>query len=205
MIHFCEKLYQLYVLVSLEINVIETSQLFLQKEQVNRIVLRYKIGTQSDWKKNPGASPRNLPAMPNYESTCLGGRILYGGGGTPIVKVVGTSPGLTPIYVYIFRSLFMPKSILLTPLFAEKNGFVSITFNSREPKYNKFSSAQSVIWPFSTILYHLFPWWFSIMLTHFLIVLQHLFDPIFWKNLRSFMILHPALNPPPPIYVLGIV
>ncbi len=47
-IHFGEKLDHLYVLVSLELNVIETNRFFLQKEGVNWIVLRYKIGTHSD-------------------------------------------------------------------------------------------------------------------------------------------------------------
>ncbi len=40
-IHFGEKVDQLYVLVSLELNVIETNRFFLQKEGVNEIVLRY--------------------------------------------------------------------------------------------------------------------------------------------------------------------
>ncbi len=56
--------------MSLELNVIETNWFFLQKEGVNRIVLRYKIGTQSDWKSpKRGSSPRNLPTMPKYGST----------------------------------------------------------------------------------------------------------------------------------------
>ncbi len=48
MIHVDEKLDQIYVIVTLELNVIETNRFFLQKEGVNRIVLRDKIGTQSD-------------------------------------------------------------------------------------------------------------------------------------------------------------
>ncbi len=44
--------------------------IFLQKEGVNRIVLMYKIGTQSDWKSpKRGWSPRNLHIMPKYGST----------------------------------------------------------------------------------------------------------------------------------------
>ncbi len=37
----------------------------MQKERVKRIVLRYKIGAQSAWKKNRGSSPRNPPTMPS--------------------------------------------------------------------------------------------------------------------------------------------
>ncbi len=49
---------------------IETNHFFLQKKGVNRIVLRYKIGTQSDWKSpKQGSSPRNLPTMPKYGCT----------------------------------------------------------------------------------------------------------------------------------------
>ncbi len=49
---------------------IETNRFFLQKEGVNRIVLRYKIGTQSDRKSQKrGSSPRNLLTMPKYGST----------------------------------------------------------------------------------------------------------------------------------------
>ncbi len=51
-------------------NVIETNWLFLQKEGVNQIVLRYKTGTQSYWKsQKQWSSPRNLPTMPKYGST----------------------------------------------------------------------------------------------------------------------------------------
>ncbi len=51
---------------------IETNRFFLQKEGVNRIVLRYKIGTQSDGKSQTrGSSPQNLPTMPKYGSTPL--------------------------------------------------------------------------------------------------------------------------------------
>ncbi len=57
----------------MELNVIETNRFFLQKEGVNRIVLRYKIGTQSDRKSQKwGSSPRNLPTMPKYGSTPRG-------------------------------------------------------------------------------------------------------------------------------------
>ncbi len=47
-IHFGEILDHLYVLVSLELNLIKANRFFLQKDGVNRIVLRYKIGTQPD-------------------------------------------------------------------------------------------------------------------------------------------------------------
>ncbi len=51
---------------------IETNRFFLQKEGVNGIVLRYKIGTQSDRKSQKrGSSPRNLPTMPKYGSFSL--------------------------------------------------------------------------------------------------------------------------------------
>ncbi len=43
---------------------------YLQKEGVNRIVLRYKIGTQSDCKSQKwGSSLRTPPTMPKYGST----------------------------------------------------------------------------------------------------------------------------------------
>ncbi len=70
LIHFGEKLDQLYVLVSRELNVIETNRFFLQKEGVHRIVVRYKQGANRI--ENPpkrGSSQRNLPTMPNYGST----------------------------------------------------------------------------------------------------------------------------------------
>ncbi len=44
----CEKCDQIYVQVSLELNVIETSQFFLYKKGVNQIMMRHKIGTYSD-------------------------------------------------------------------------------------------------------------------------------------------------------------
>ncbi len=47
---------------------------FCRKRGVNRIVLRYKVGTQSDWKSPKGGSSlRNLPTMPKYGSTRPGG------------------------------------------------------------------------------------------------------------------------------------
>ncbi len=39
---FCEKIDQLYVKLSLELNVIETNRFFLQKEGVNKIELGIK-------------------------------------------------------------------------------------------------------------------------------------------------------------------
>ncbi len=42
------------VQVSLELNVIETNQFFLQKEGVNQIMLRHKIRTQVDHKSKNG-------------------------------------------------------------------------------------------------------------------------------------------------------
>ncbi len=48
-------------------------QIFLQKEWVNRILLKYKTGTHSD-RKSPkqGSSLRNLPTIPKYGSTTPG-------------------------------------------------------------------------------------------------------------------------------------
>ncbi len=46
--HFSEELDQFYVLVSLELNVIETNRIFLQKEDVYRIVIMYTLGTHLD-------------------------------------------------------------------------------------------------------------------------------------------------------------
>ncbi len=46
--------------------------IFLQKEMVNRIVLSYKIWTQSDWKfAKWGSPPNNLPTMHKYVSAPL--------------------------------------------------------------------------------------------------------------------------------------
>ncbi len=41
---FCEKIDQFYIKLSLELNVIETNQLFLQKEGVNKIEVGTKKG-----------------------------------------------------------------------------------------------------------------------------------------------------------------
>ncbi len=47
----------------------------MQKEEVNQIVVVYKIGTQSDRKSQKrGSSRRNLPTMPTFGSTFLGSR-----------------------------------------------------------------------------------------------------------------------------------
>ncbi len=59
--------------MSLEINVIETKQCYLQKEGVNQIMIRHKIGTQSDRKSQKQLpSPQNLSAMQRYGSTLHG-------------------------------------------------------------------------------------------------------------------------------------
>ncbi len=64
--------------MSLELNVIETNQFFLQKEGFNWIMLRYKIETQLDCKYQKwGSSPWNLPSMPKYGSTHPWNRIYY--------------------------------------------------------------------------------------------------------------------------------
>ncbi len=54
----------------MELNVIDTNRLFLQKEGVNQNEIACKIGTHSDQKlQNGGTSQQNLPTMPKYEST----------------------------------------------------------------------------------------------------------------------------------------
>ncbi len=66
------KLDQLYVHVSLELNVIDTNWLFLQQEGVNQIWLHHTIGTKSDWQSQKwGSSLWNLPTMPKHGSTPL--------------------------------------------------------------------------------------------------------------------------------------
>ncbi len=70
MIHFGETFYQLEVQVSLELQMIGTNQYFLQKEGVNQIVMRYKIGSHLKRKSHKqGLSQQNLPTMPMYGST----------------------------------------------------------------------------------------------------------------------------------------
>ncbi len=130
---------------------IETNLFFLQKEVVNRITLKHKIGTQSYRKcKKQGSSSRNYPTMPKYGSTpppyvsvwaiFRDGR-LYGGEGGGVLEE--TLPYLKEVWnfwslFYIVRSLgvpiycFMSNLILLTPSFCKKNQFVSITFSFRD-------------------------------------------------------------------------
>ncbi len=70
---FGEKLDQLYVKVSLELNVIETTQFFLQKEGVNQFMMRHKIRTYSVRKSQKwGSLPWNHHTMPKYGSTLPG-------------------------------------------------------------------------------------------------------------------------------------
>ncbi len=62
------KLDQLYVKVSLELNVIDTNRFFLQKEGVNQIWLHHTIGTKSDRHSQKwGSSQQNLPTMLVWE------------------------------------------------------------------------------------------------------------------------------------------
>ncbi len=75
--HLGENLDQLYVQVSLKLNVIETNQFFLQKDGVNQIMMCHKIGTQFDRKSQKcGSSMQNLTTMPKYGSN-LPGQQLY--------------------------------------------------------------------------------------------------------------------------------
>ncbi len=64
-----KKIDHLYILVSLELNVIETHWFFFCRKSWS-IVMTHTIGTQLDWKsKKRGSSLQNVPTMPNYGST----------------------------------------------------------------------------------------------------------------------------------------
>ncbi len=70
-----KKIDQLWVLVSLELNVIETNQFFLLKEGVNRIRC-WGIKKGPNWienfKKTGVTSQRNLPTMPTLGVSSAG-------------------------------------------------------------------------------------------------------------------------------------
>ncbi len=69
-IHFSEFFYQLYIQLSLALNVIETTRFFLQKEGGQSEPDEAYTGTQSDEKyQKRGSSPQNFLIMPKYGST----------------------------------------------------------------------------------------------------------------------------------------
>ncbi len=74
MTDFVEKLDQLQVKFSLELNAIETTQFFLQKEGVNMMKLGIKRHSLTSENTKKGVNPREVPTTFKYGSDPL---VLY--------------------------------------------------------------------------------------------------------------------------------